>query len=295
MFKDLHYEKTESGTKNPFYRKPVLTHIFTHIIANANWCDGVEDVEGYGKPLKRGQYLTSFVHLADIGQISKTWVRKLFNEKPFKSLMSVQSIARSGIIVTIKDYDNYQGLPNKDGIIECPDGSSINVNGVHHGVTYHNKENNKLKNKDKNTTYSVNESETSVPEKKKCSSSMKEKKKTEGSLFWDKWTEAYRRKFNSEPIRNAKSNSICKRLVSAIPVDDRHLLVDFYFDHTEAFYVRSGYCLELFERDLNKLNAEMKSGAYFADKKFHTISNLDEARRIRQSLQISKENNEQPF
>lgn len=80
------------------------------------------------------------------------------------------------------------------------------------------------------------------------------------SRVWERYREAYLRRYKTEPLRNLKSNSqiihLIKRVGEAIAPD----LAEFYVWHNDAYYVRSRHPPGLLLRDCEGLHTQWQTG-----------------------------------
>lgn len=72
----------------------------------------------------------------------------------------------------------------------------------------------------------------------------KESKQTEGSLFWKAYSEAFQKRYRSEPPRSAKNASICKRVVSDVGLDKALRIAIFYLEDDEQFLITNCHPLQ---------------------------------------------------
>lgn len=83
---------------------------------------------------------------------------------------------------------------------------------------------------------------------------------TPGSRVFKAYSVAYEQRYDVEPVRNAQTNALTKKLVEKIGEDEAQDVAAFYVGHNDALYVRSGHCLELLIRDAPKLRTEWYTG-----------------------------------
>lgn len=81
-----------------------------------------------------------------------------------------------------------------------------------------------------------------------------------GSVVWASYSEAYSKRYGTEPVRNAKANSLCKQLVQRLGADDAPLVAAFYLGHSNQYYVQQGHALPPLIRDAEKLRTEWATG-----------------------------------
>lgn len=83
--------------------------------------------------------------------------------------------------------------------------------------------------------------------------------KGQGTLVWEAYSLAFRKKYHEDPVRNARGNSLCSTLVTRLG-QEAPLVASFYLTHTDAVYTRSRHDLSLLIRDAEKLRLEWKTG-----------------------------------
>lgn len=77
---------------------------------------------------------------------------------------------------------------------------------------------------------------------------------------WDSYCQEFFFRYGTEPIRNAKQNSLIKKFTERIGQENAPEVIAFYLQHSMALYVRAGHCLDLALRDAEKLYAEWQTG-----------------------------------
>lgn len=83
---------------------------------------------------------------------------------------------------------------------------------------------------------------------------------TPGSRVWDAYSAAFKTRWGDDPPRNAEANSLCKRLVDKLGVDDAPSVAEFYVAHRDALYVKAMHPLTLLIRDASKIRTEWATG-----------------------------------
>lgn len=83
---------------------------------------------------------------------------------------------------------------------------------------------------------------------------------TPGSQVWDAYSAAFKKRWGDDPPRNAEANSLCKRLVEKLGVDDAPSVAEFYVSHKDAFYVKAMHPLTLLIRDATRIRTEWSTG-----------------------------------
>lgn len=81
--------------------------------------------------------------------------------------------------------------------------------------------------------------------------------KSAGSLIFEAYREAYLRRYNVEPLRNAKTNGICSQIAKQLPLDEAIALMHFFLQQNVAFYIQRGHAIQLALGDLQALRTNM--------------------------------------
>lgn len=90
-----------------WYKDQYVKGLFIHLLIKANY----KDLEFKGYKIKRGQCVTSIRHLADdLGMSDKTVQRCLACLKSTKEIKT--KVTKNFTIITICNYENYQGVVN---------------------------------------------------------------------------------------------------------------------------------------------------------------------------------------
>lgn len=100
-----------------------------------------------------------------------------------------------------------------------------------------------------------------------------EKQKSAGSLIFEAYQDAYLKRYGIEPLRNAKTNSICSQIAKQLPLNEAQAIMHFYVQQNVAFYLQRGHAIQLVLSDLQALRTNMLKNramssreAYLADK-----------------------------
>jgi hypothetical protein len=83
---------------------------------------------------------------------------------------------------------------------------------------------------------------------------------TDGSRVWDAYARAYEERYNIEPVRNTKQNSLCKRLVERLGASDAVGVAAYYPTVRNAFDCARGHALEILLKDCEKHCTAWKTG-----------------------------------
>lgn len=77
---------------------------------------------------------------------------------------------------------------------------------------------------------------------------------------WEAYASAYKRRYQAEPVRNAKVNSQLKAFVARLEAEDAPAVAAFYVGHNAGRYVRAGHPVGLLLYDAEKLRTEWATG-----------------------------------
>ena len=107
-----------------------------------------------------------------------------------------------------------------------------------------------------------------LPEKPKKSRSARSsasgekppKEESPTSGVWLGYMVAYQRRYGVFPVRNAKTAGMLAHLIRRIPRAEAPHVAEFYVGSDNPLYVRSGHCVELMLRDIEKLRMEWATG-----------------------------------
>ncbi|MDH4329925.1 MAG: YdaU family protein [Nitrospira sp.] len=80
------------------------------------------------------------------------------------------------------------------------------------------------------------------------------------SRVWERYKEAYLRRYKAEPLRNLKTNSQISQLIKRVGGDIAPDLAEFYVWHNDAYYVRSRHPPGLLLRDCEGLHTQWITG-----------------------------------
>lgn len=83
---------------------------------------------------------------------------------------------------------------------------------------------------------------------------------SKGSLVWQAYSQAYQKRYEISPKRNAKQNSLCARLVDRLGMDDAIGVAAYYPSVRNAFDVARGHALEVLLKDCEKHCTAWKTG-----------------------------------
>jgi len=77
---------------------------------------------------------------------------------------------------------------------------------------------------------------------------------------WAAYSQAYKERYQVEPVRNAKVNGQLAQLVSRLGAEEAPGVARSYLDNRNGLYVASKHCVDLLLRDAEKLRTEWATG-----------------------------------
>lgn len=76
------------------------------------------------------------------------------------------------------------------------------------------------------------------------------------SAIWDAYADAYRARYGTEPVRNAKVNAMLAQVVARIGADEAPHVAAWYVASNRSLYVSAKHCADLLVRDCEGLRTE---------------------------------------
>jgi hypothetical protein len=114
--------------------------------------------------------------------------------------------------------------------------------------------------------------ETDETGAKNCNIAKRNKKEVStGSMVWFAYAKAYAHKYKTEPVRNSKTNSICKRLVALVGLEKACLLSEHYLTINDQWYLKKGHSIELLINDYQKILTSYETGINITNGKARDI------------------------
>jgi hypothetical protein len=108
-----------------------------------------------------------------------------------------------------------------------------------------------------------------------------------GTIIWEAYSFAYRKRYGVEPVSNEKVRSQIKQLCKRLPVTDAPLVAEFFVTHNDAFYVKTMHPVGMLLKDAEKLHTEWSTGkrmlgsqAREVERMQHNSNSWDEAARL---------------
>lgn len=77
---------------------------------------------------------------------------------------------------------------------------------------------------------------------------------------WVAYSDAYRRRYTVEPVRNAQVNAQMAQFVAKVAAEEAPEIAAFYVRHNDRFYLSKGHSVGAMLRDAEKLRMEWASG-----------------------------------
>lgn len=77
---------------------------------------------------------------------------------------------------------------------------------------------------------------------------------------WAAYAQAYKERYQVEPVRNAKVNGQLAQLIARLGADESPGVARAYLDNRNGLYVASKHCVDLLLRDAEKLRTEWATG-----------------------------------
>jgi hypothetical protein len=89
---------------------------------------------------------------------------------------------------------------------------------------------------------------------------VKQKREAKGSATWAAYSESYKMRYGNAPTRNAKTSSLCVKLVDALGIEDAPRVASYYPTSNYGYYVSRGHPLDACLADCQKLLTELNTG-----------------------------------
>lgn len=78
---------------------------------------------------------------------------------------------------------------------------------------------------------------------------------------WSAYVSAYRRRYSVDPVRNAKTNTLIRRIVDRLGQGESPQVIAFFVAHPGAYYAQRGHALDCALADAEKLRTEWMRGS----------------------------------
>jgi DNA-binding transcriptional regulator YhcF (GntR family) len=226
--------------------------IFTKLIMWAYYKDKKTLVNGKVTEIKRGQVVTSAAEIANKLGFHRSTVEKrlkMFEEEG----MIEQQVSFHGRIITILNYDKYQGGDDDD---EQPDvqhdvqphvQQSVQRDvqrDVQHRV--HRVKNIKQLKKERRKEEYITPTPTDVEV-------VSEVKENPARSFIAHYCEAYKAKYKTNPVIDGRAAGIAQRIVKSIGLEKAKLFIERYLEMNDQWFITKHHDLHTFEGNLNKV------------------------------------------
>lgn len=118
-----------------------------------------------------------------------------------------------------------------------------------------------------------------------------EKQKSAGALIFEAYQDAYLNRYGIEPLRNAKTNSICAQIAKQLPLEEALGVMHFFVQQNVAYYLQKSHSIQCALADLQALRTNMLKNramssreAYLADKQQAQKNTVDDYLENREQL-----------
>jgi len=101
----------------------------------------------------------------------------------------------------------------------------------------------------------------------KKSGAKKSKTKSKGGETWKAYSLAFRERYGTDPVRNARSNTLCSKLVDLLSGKDAPYVAYFYVTLATNPYLSSGHSLALLVRDAEKIDMQWRTNRQISQSK----------------------------
>lgn len=105
---------------------------------------------------------------------------------------------------------------------------------------------------------------------------------------WDNFSEAYKKRWNHEPTRNAMVNRQISQFVDRIGVADAPEVIKFYVSHNDSYYVKKTHQVGLALKDAETLHTQWKKGLQITSTKMRQFEKHQEHDDIREAIREGK-------
>jgi hypothetical protein len=81
-----------------------------------------------------------------------------------------------------------------------------------------------------------------------------------GTPTWEAYSKAYNERYGTQPVRNAKTNTLCAQLVDRLGADEAPAVAAFYPRTRNSYHVSRGHSLQCLVGDAEKIRTEWATG-----------------------------------
>lgn len=235
--------------------------LFIHLLLMANH----KPKKWAGKMVGRGQLVTGRHKLAKQLGMGEQKVRTAFSNLRDTGEITIKATNRFTVI-TICNYEEYQiddseanQQPNQQLTSNLTNKQPTNNQQI---TTNKNAKKGK-KVKKKEEILNLTGTQAPVPQKV-----------GKGTATWSSYSSAFFQRYNTEPVRNATTNSLCARLVDRLGADIAPDVAGYYVGLNTSWYIQKGHSLQQLLADAEKIAMEWKTG------RATTLQDAREADRI---------------
>ena len=94
----------------------------------------------------------------------------------------------------------------------------------------------------------------------RASRSITSRQQSGGAIAWDSYAAAYRDRYGTDPVLNAKVRSQMLQFVGRVPKDDAPHVAAWFLGHQNRWYVERGHSVDCLLKDAEKLRTEWATG-----------------------------------
>jgi uncharacterized protein YdaU (DUF1376 family) len=127
-----------------------------------------------------------------------------------------------------------------------------------------------------------------IPTSEGSKTKTKIKKASKGGKVWDAYSAAYRQRYGDEPVRNAKTNALCCRMVDLLGADESPSVAAYYLTSNYRWYVQTGHALDSLVKDAQKLRTEWRTGRRVTAAQAHEKDRLQETGDVWRSVKAKR-------
>lgn len=109
-------------------------------------------------------------------------------------------------------------------------------------------------------------------EEKKKPKKKNEIEKNENAEIWEIYKNAYLRRYGIEPPRNATINSQIKNFRKRLSLSDCKLVIEFYLNHNDSYYLKNSHSFGLCLKDAENLYSQMMRGVQITQSKINSYN-----------------------
>lgn len=92
-------------------------------------------------------------------------------------------------------------------------------------------------------------------------------------VAWESYAEAFRERWKTEPLRNARVNSQMRQFLKRVPSDEAPEIIRFYVFHNRAFYVEKQHPIGLLLQDAESIRTQWATQRQVTRRDAQTVEN----------------------